>query len=200
MVLGSTWQDRSWSDSAVFLPYSKMVLPEQVEGDWDDIPKAGINYKNNKNMKLDIRRQKKALGAYYASVAFMDAQMGKVMAALKKSGLEDKTIVIFTSDQGCHLDEHEFWEKFSLRDESSGVPLIISVPGKKPAVCNSFVELLDLYPTLSSLCGLDIPKRIQGKNIAPMLDDPTHKVRDADFSVAPSRKGFLLREKNWSYI
>ena len=151
-------------------------------------------------MKLDIRRQKKALGAYYASVSFMDAQVGKVMAALKKAGLEDKTIVIFTSDHGYHLDEHEFWEKVSLRDESSGVPLIISVPGKKPAVCNSFVELLDLYPTISSLCGLDVPKRLQGKDISPMLDDPTHKVRDAAFSVAPSRKGFLLREEKWSYI
>ncbi len=183
-----------------YLPYSKMVLPEQVEGDWDDIPKAGINYKNNKNMKLDIRRQKKALGAYYASVSFMDAQVGKVMDALKKSGLEDKTIVIFTADHGYHLDEHEFWEKVSLRDESSGVPLIISVPGKKPAVCDSFVELLDLYPTLSSLCGLEIPKQIQGKDISPMLDDPQHKVREAAFSVAPMRKGFLLREKNWSYI
>ena len=183
-----------------FLPYSKMVLPELAEGDWDDIPKAGINYKNNKNMKLDIRRQKKALGAYYASVSFMDAQMGKVMAALKKAGLEEKTIVIFTSDHGYHLDEHEFWEKVSLRDKSSGVPLIISVPGKKPAVCNSFVELLDLYPTISSLCGLDVPKRLQGKDISPMLDDPTHKVRDAAFSVAPSRKGFLLREEKWSYI
>lgn len=183
-----------------YLPYSKMVLPEQVEGDWDDIPKAGINYKNNVNMKLDIRRQKKALGAYYASVSFMDAQVGKVVAALKKAGLEDKTIVIFTSDHGYHLDEHGFWEKVSLRDESSGVPLIICVPGKQPAVCDSFVELLDLYPTISSLCGVEVPVHLQGKNIARMLDDPTHKVREAAFSVAPMREGFLLREEKWSYI
>ena len=149
---------------------------------------------------MDIRRQKKALGAYYASVSFMDAQVGKVMAELKKSGLQSMTIVIFTSHHGYHLDEHEFSEKVSLRDESSGVPLIISVPGKKPAVSDSFVELLDLYPTISSLCGLEVPKRIQGKNISALLDDPTQKVRDAAFSVAPSRKRFLLREKNWSYI
>ena len=183
-----------------YLPYSKMVLPRQVEGDWDDIPKAGINYKNNKNMKLDIRRQKKALGAYYAAVSFMDAQVGKVMAALKKAGLEDQTIVIFTADHGYHLDEHEFWEKVSLRDESSGVPLIICVPGKKPAVCHSFVELLDLYPTTASLCGLEVPRGVQGKDITPMLDDPSYQVRDSAFSVAPMRKGFLLRDENWSYI
>ncbi len=80
------------------------------------------------------------------------------------------------------------------------MPLIISVPGKQPAVCNSLVELLDLYPTISKLCGLPVPDRIQGKDISPMLDAPDHTVRDAAFSVAPARKGFLLREDKWAYI
>ena len=183
-----------------FLPYDKMVLPEKVTGDWDDIPKPGINYKTSKNMQMDIRRQKKAMGGYYASVSFMDAQVGKVTAALQKAGIADKTVVIFTSDHGYHLGEHDFWAKVSLRDESAGVPLIISVPGKKPAVCNSLVELLDLYPTLSNLCGLEVPDRIQGKDISRTLEDPDHVVRDAAFSVAPMRKGFLLREQKWAYI
>lgn len=183
-----------------FLPYDKMVLPEKVPGDWDDIPKAGINYKTSVNMKMDVRRQKKAMGGYFASVSFMDAQVGKVMAALKKAGLEDNTIVIFTSDHGYHLGEHDFWAKVSLRDESAGVPLIVSVPGRKPAVCDSFVELLDLYPTLSSLCGLEVPARLQGKNITVTLDDPNAEVRETAFSVAPARKGFLLRNERWSYI
>ena len=183
-----------------FLPYSKMKLPPKIEGNWDDIPKAGINFKTSVNMKMDIRRQKKAVGGYYASVAFMDAQVGKVLAALKKSGVADRTIVIFTSDHGYHLGEHDFWAKVSLRDESAQVPLIISVPGQKPAVCKSFVELLDLYPTLASLCSLPAQPRLQGKDISPMLQDPKHKVRTTAFSVAPSRKGFLLRDKNWAYI
>ena len=183
-----------------FLPYEKMVLPRKFPGDWDDIPKPGINYKTSLNMKMDVRRQKKAMGGYYASVAFMDAQVGKVMAALRKAGIADKTIVIFTSDHGYHLGEHDFWAKVSLRDESAGVPLIISVPGRKPAVCHSLVELLDLYPTVSKLCGLNIPDRIQGKDISSMIEDPAQSVRDAAFSVAPSRKGFLLREDKWAYI
>ena len=183
-----------------FLPYSKMKLPPKVDGDWDDIPKPGINYCTSVNMKMDIRKQKKAVGGYYASVAFLDAQVGKVMKALKDSGQADRTIVIFTSDHGFHLGEHDFWAKVSLLDESSQVPLIISVPGRKPAVCNSLVELLDLYPTLSALCGLPAQERLQGKDISKMLDDPSHVVRDAAFSVAPMRKGFLLREDNWSYI
>ena len=118
----------------------------------------------------------------------------------RKQGKRDDTIVIFTSDHGFHLGEHDFWAKVSLRDESAKVPLIISMPGKKPAVCDSFVELLDLYPTLSSLCGLPEQSRLQGKNISKMLDDPTHQIREEAFSVAPMRTGFLLRNKNWAFI
>ena len=66
-----------------FLPYDKLVLPKKRPGDWDDIPKPGINYKTSVNMKIDIRRQKKAVGGYYASVAFVDRQVGKVLNACK---------------------------------------------------------------------------------------------------------------------
>jgi len=183
-----------------FLPYSKMTLPEKRENAWADTPKAGINYKTSVNMKMNERQQKKAVGGYYASVAFMDAQVGKVMKALKDSGKDKNTIVIFTSDHGYHLGEHDFWAKVSLREESASVPLIISMPGKKPAVCNSLVELLDLYPTLSSLCGLEVPARLQGKDISGMIDDPKMSVRAAAFSTAPMRRGFLLREEKWAYV
>ena len=181
-----------------FLPYDGMVLPEKVDGDWDDIPEQGINYKTSVNMKMDIRRQKKALGGYYASVSFMDAQVGKVMNALEEAGLRNKTIVIFTSDHGFHLGEHDFWAKVSLLEESAKVPLIISVPGKKPAVCNSFVELLDLYPTTASLCGLEVPKRLQGKDISVLLDDPSENLREAAFCA--NGKGMLLRNDRWALI
>ncbi|WP_366055802.1 sulfatase [Gimesia sp.] len=186
-----------------FLPYSRHVLPEKVDGDWEDIPQLGINYKTSLNMKMDVRRQKKAVGGYLASVAYMDAQVGKVLEAVKRSGLEDRTIVIFTSDHGYHLGEHDFWAKVSLHEESAAVPLIISVPGKQPAVCDSIVELLDLYPTISSLCGLKIPEGIQGKDLSPLLDDPGQRVRDTAFSVDPRNKGnrgFLLRDERWAYI
>jgi iduronate 2-sulfatase len=183
-----------------YLPYDKLPLPPKIVGDWEDIPRPGINYKTSVNMTMDDRRQRKAIGGYYASVAFMDAQVGKVLDALEKSGQAENTIVIFTSDHGYHLGEHNFWAKVSLRDESSMVPLIIKVPGKKPAVCHSLVELLDLYPTVADLCGLEVPPRLQGKNISRMLDDPQHSVRSAAFSVAPSTKGYLLREDKWAYI
>ena len=185
-------------DYTGFLPYSKIQLPPKLKDDWADIPKAGINYKTSKNMKMDVRRQKKAVGGYYASVAFMDRMVGQVLDGLKEAGLDEKTIVIFTSDHGYHLGEHDFWAKVSLHDESAAVPLIIRMPGKKPAVCHSLVELLDLYPTLSNLCGLKVPERLQGKDISKMMTDPAKEVRSAAFSV--NGKGFLLREENWAYI
>ena len=185
-------------DYTDFLPYAKMQLPPKLKEDWADIPKAGINYKTSKNMKMDLRRQKKAVGGYYASVAFMDRMVGQVLDGLKEAGLDDNTIVIFTSDHGYHLGEHDFWAKVSLHDESAAVPLIIRMPGKKPAVCHSLVELLDLYPTLSNLCGLKVPGRLQGKDISEMMTDPAKEVRSAAFSV--NGKGFLLREQDWAFI
>ena len=181
-----------------FLPYSKMPLPPKIKDDWKDIPKAGINYKTSVNMKMDERRQRKAVGGYYASVVFMDRMVGQVLDALKESGQEENTIVIFTSDHGYHLGEHDFWAKVSLHEESAAVPLIIKVPGEKPAVCHSLVELLDLYPTVSNLCGLEVPKRIQGRDLSQVFENPAHEVRDAAFSV--NGKGYLLREDRWAYL
>ena len=172
-----------------FLPYDKLSLPLKVEGDWDDIPKAGINYKTSLNMKMDVRRQKKAVGGYLASVAYMDAQVGKVIDALEKSGQADNTIVIFTSDHGYHLGEHDFWAKVSLRDESAMVPLIIRVPGKKPAMCHSLVELVDLYPTIASVVR-------SGCSAAASRTRHLSGIRRPDLSVARSgvqRRAFQQR-------
>jgi iduronate 2-sulfatase len=189
---------------APFLPYSKLSLPpkhaKDMASSWRDTPRAGVNYKTSENMQMDERRQKKALGGYYACVRFVDAQVGKLMAALEANGLTERTIVIFTSDHGFHLGEHDFWAKVSLRDESARVPLIVCVPGKEPAVCNSLVELQDLFPTTARLCGLEVPERIHGEDITALLDDPNRSVRDMAFSVAPMREGFLVREDRWAYI
>ncbi|MBA2116519.1 sulfatase [Bremerella alba] len=183
-----------------YKPYADRQLPEKVAGDWDDIPKLGINYRTSKGMQMDIRRQKKAVGGYYGAVAFLDAQVGKVLDALEASGEADNTIVIFTSDHGYHLGQHDFWAKVSLHEESASVPLIIKVPGQKPAVCDSLTQLLDLYPTTAALCGLEVPARLQGKDITPLLKDPQAKVHDEVLNVSPMQKGFLLRSDRWAFI
>lgn len=190
------------SPKSYHLPYppETMTLPEKRPGDWDDIPKPGINYKTSVNMRMDVTRQKKAVAGYYAAVSYMDAQVGKVLDALAGAGLNEKTIVIFTGDNGFHLGEHDFWAKVSLHEESAVVPLIISVPGKQPAVSDSLVELLDLYPTTASLCGLEVPARLQGMDLSPILDDPTKKVRDVAFCVAGMSNGLMLRDDRWAFI
>ena len=181
-------------------PYQEIKLPEQVEKDWDDIPERGINYVTSVNAEMNDVQKQKAIAAYYAAVSYMDTQVGKVLKTIKEEGLEDNTIVVFTSDHGFHLGEHEFWMKVSLHEESVKVPMIIKVPGKKPTVVNSFTELLDLYPTLADLAGLEYPKNIQGKSLKPLLDNPNKKVRDMAFSVTQGGKSFLIRTHKWAYI
>ena len=185
-------------------PFEEVVLPEKVEDDWDDIPDPGINYVTSVNAEMNLEQEKKAVAAYYAAVSYMDAQLGKVLNAIEEEGLETNTIVIFTSDHGFHLGEHDFWMKVSLHEESVRVPLIIKVPGKKPAVCNSLVELLDLYPTIAELAGLKTSKHIQGKSLTNAFDNPDYEVRDMAFSISGIQKrrgkSFLLRTEDWAYI
>ena len=179
-----------------FAPYAfdEMFLPPKIPGDLDDIPANSVNRRTSEHLQMDIYQQKKLIRAYYASVSFMDAMTGKVMEALEQSGQRDNTIVIFTSDHGYHLGEHDLWSKVSVHEESARVPLIISVPGKQPVVCDSLVELLDLYPTVSKLCGLKIPGNLQGHDISPILDDPKVKVRDAVLCST------LYREQRWALM
>ena len=181
-------------------PFENVILPDSVANDWDDIPKRGINYVTSVNGKMSLEQEQKAIAAYYASVAYMDAQLGKVLNTLKEEGLEDNTIVIFTSDHGFHLGEHRFWMKVSVHEESARVPLIIKMPGKKPAVCHSFTELIDLYPTIAELAGLEYSEHLQGKSLVKTLDDPDHEVRDMAFCVTQGGKTFLLRTDKWAYI
>ena len=181
-------------------PFEAVSLPPKVEGDWDDIPERGINYVTSVNGQMNETQEQKAIAAYYASVTFLDAQVGKVLQTLEEEGLDDNTIVVFTSDHGFHLGEHRFWMKVSLHEESVRVPMIIKVPGKKAAVCHSFTELLDLYPTIAALAGLDYSENLQGKSLVEVLDDPSKTVRAMAFSVSQGGKTFLLRTKKWAYI
>lgn len=181
-------------------PYEGIILPKQLENDWDDIPERGINYVTSVNAEMNSVHKQKAIAAYYASVSYMDAQVGKVLKTLKEEGLEEKTIIVFISDHGFHLDEHEFWMKVSLHEESVKVPMMIKVPGKKTSITDSFAELVDLYPTLADLAGLNYPKTIQGKSLVPILENPRKKVREFAFSVTQGGKSFLLRTDQYAFI
>ncbi|TWT81442.1 Arylsulfatase [Planctomycetes bacterium CA13] len=178
-------------------PWQKMVPPTVSAGDQDDVIHK---YVTTSRLKFNETEKKKSIAGYYASVTYMDAQVGKVLQKLEDEGLAENTIVIFASDHGFFLGEHDFWSKQYVHEESARVPLIIKVPGKVPAVCGSFAELVDLFPTTAELCGLPVPTRLQGKSLATTLDDPTATVRDAAFTVMGSNTLYCLRSADYAFI
>ena len=158
-----------------YYPREKMRIVPDVKADQADIPPAGLaSFKREQdNMTDDQRRD--ALQGYYASISFMDAQVGRVVDALDRLGLAENTIIVFTSDHGYLTGEHGLWQKQSLFEESARVPLLIVAPGvsKPKSVAASPVSQLDLFPTLAELAGIKAPANLQGQSLAPMLRDPS---------------------------
>ena len=180
-------------------PWQSMRLPLQVEGDLDDIPKMGlagtISSRNPIGQYPD--NQKRMWSGYYAAIAFMDEQVGRLLSALEKQGLRESTAVAFTSDHGYHLGDHQFWQKSNLHEQVLRVPLIVSAPGFPTGRTRAMVELVDLFPTLSELAGLPIPDSVQGSSLVPILRDAEATVKDSALSF---HKGHSLRTSQWHYM
>ncbi len=125
--------------------------------------------------------------AYYACISYIDAQIGRVLDELERTGLNDDTIVALYGDHGYHLGEHGLWGKTTNFELDTCVPLIVRALGMKSAgkSSSSLVELVDLYPTLAELAGLPITKQLEGKSIARILDDPEHVTKTAAVSQYP---------------
>ena len=109
----------------------------------------------------------------------MDAQIGRVLDKLKETGLDKNTIIVFTSDHGYHLGEHGHWQKQTLFDVATRVPLIFAGPGIKKNLgsIDSPVELVDLYPTILELAEMQAPKFLSGKSLVPYFKNMGHEVR-----------------------
>lgn len=123
---------------------------------------------------------RKALHGYYASVSYVDAQVGRVLAALKTNGLDENTIVVLIGDHGWHLGEHNFWGKHNTLKNSLQAPLIVHAPGHQGGNHTSaLVEYLDVYPTIVELAGLPIPDHVEGRSLTPLLANPGTKWKDA---------------------
>ena len=153
-------------------PQDRVPLPEESPNDWNDKPEAAM-YTNPLNWGLDKDKCREALRAYYASITFMDAQVGRILKALEELKLADNTIIVFMSDHGYGVGQHGQWMKEALFEYAARTPLIIAVPGFTNGVPSSqIVELLDIYPTLAELCSLEPPRDLQGKSLVPLLKNP----------------------------
>lgn len=128
--------------------------------------------------------------AYLASVSYVDAQIGKMLDALDESGARENTIIMLWSDHGWHLGDMGIWGKATNYEIATRVPMIISTPnmpaehrGKKT---DALVELVDMYPTLSELAGLELPDHLEGFSFAPLLENPDRPWKKAVFSQYPN--------------
>lgn len=185
----------------------KMPLVKGVKEDVKDLPldALGSHKKEHELLTDDLRQQ--AIQAYFASITFMDAQVGRVLNKLEELGLAENTIVVFTSDHGYHLGEHGLWQKMSLFEESTRVPLILAGPGvtEKGKVAATPVGLIDLYPTLAKMCDVPTPENLQGQNLIPILEDTSKEGRGWAVSQVmrgkgkDQRFGYTIRTPRWRY-
>ena len=148
-------------------------------------------------LNLEPERAKEIKEAYYATISFVDAQVGRILDNLEANGLDKNTIVVFTSDHGYHLGEHGHWQKNTLFENATRIPLIISAPNSvnKGVSSNSPVELIDLYPTLMDLTNIKKPRHVVGKSLQPIMKDVNTSVRES--ALTRWRKGYSIKTKRF---
>jgi iduronate 2-sulfatase len=190
--------------ASCFEPYpdSEMELPEFVIG--DNIPKEALSNQNKKAQGMNEEQQRQAISAYMASVRFMDQQVGRLLDALDRLKIRDNTIVVFISDHGYNLGEHDCWAKHSLWEGVARVPMIISYPGYEKqhgTTSESITELIDLYPTLAELCGLSEkqPGILQGESLAGIIRGEKAEFRKTTAYTISHNKGASIRTDRWRY-
>ena len=193
-------------------PLETLRLPYAPKDDREDVPTAAFAHNCPiPHYGLDEVTCLKAMQAYYACVSFIDAQVGRMLDALDRLELTDNTIVVFWSDHGYHLGEHNgIWQKRTLFEQGAKAPLIIrnSKAEGKGQPCRRIVEFVDIYPTLTELAGLPTPKQVEGRSLKRLLDNPltqwngtaiTQVLRPADDRLKDPVMGRSIRTERWRY-
>jgi arylsulfatase A-like enzyme len=161
-------------------PLESIQLPPYKIDDLDDLPEEGRrmalangDYEALKATANPEHEWKKAIRAYLACIAYADAMIGRVIDALDRSEYKNNTIVVLWGDHGWHLNEKNHWRKFSLWEEATRAPLIFRVPGvtKGGSVCTVPVDFMNIFPTLTKLCGFDIPQHVEGVSMISLLQN-----------------------------
>ncbi|MAI74395.1 MAG: iduronate-2-sulfatase [Rhodopirellula sp.] len=193
-------------------PVDKLRLPFAPINDRADIPTAAFAHNCPvPNYSLPKSTLLQAMQAYYACVSFIDAQVGRLLNALDRLKLTDNTIVVFWSDHGYHLGEHNgIWQKRTLFEQGARAPMIVRAPGQAGNGTSSprVVEFVDLYPTLTALAGIQAPSGLAGRSLEKLLQDPiatwdghaiTQILRPADQRLATPVMGCSIRTERWRY-
>lgn len=187
----------------------RITLPAFYRDSGEDlslVPKHALRPNNNVFRFAPPSRDEAidAVHAYLASTAFVDAQVGRVLAQLKAQGLDSNTIVVLTGDHGYQLGEHGLWAKQTLFEGSTRVPLIFAAPGVKPGASRGLVEQVDIYPTLAHLAGFELPAHLQGQSLRPLLADPQAAGKPAAFGMMQATHtqafGRCVRTDRYRYI
>jgi len=183
-------------------PLNKIPLPVHSPGDTTQYPREAF-FTYPFNWGLNEAQRREAIQAYYASITFMDAQVGRVLDALDRLGLADNTIVVLWSDHGYLLSEHGQWMKQSLFEESARVPMIVAAPGVKGngAASPRTVELQDIYPTITDWCRVGTPAHVAGNSLLPLLSNPKKVWSQPAITQVARNNGMgrSIRTERWRY-
>ncbi|HEX7366563.1 MAG TPA: sulfatase, partial [Pelobium sp.] len=158
-------------------------------------------------LKLDDAKQRELIHGYYASISYIDALIGNLLAQLKSSGLDKNTIIVFWGDHGWHLGDHSLWNKHSNFEEATKAPLMIHLPNQQAKmVYNSVTEFVDIYPTLVELAGLPVSKNLDGKSLLSALKGDEKPIKEFAISQYPRKNGsenymgYALRTKQYRLV
>lgn len=146
-------------------------------------------------------QQRELLQGYYAAVSFIDDLVAELLDELQKTGKAENTIVVLWGDHGFHLGDHGMWGKHTTMEQANRVPMMIHVPGEKGGYATTLVELLDLFPTLVELAGLEAPGNLQGKSLVPVIRDPQTDLGDVAISQYKRKGayGYSMRTARYRY-
>jgi len=150
---------------------------------------------------LPEEEQRKLIHGYMAAVSYVDAQVGKLIDALEKTGKMDQTVIILWGDHGYHLGDHNQWGKSTNFEQSTRSPMIISAPGIGNNSVKSATEFIDIYPTLCELTGLDLPDHMQGKSLVDILQraDENESFAISQFQ-RDEKMGYAIRDDRYRYV
>lgn len=184
-------------------PLEEVELPGILENDLEDVSPVSLRWLRRSWQRWMIANDQwaKAVQAYQASISYSDYMVGKLIEGLEKSGAMENTVIVLWSDHGMHIGEKEQWEKFTLWEESTRVPLFISAPGITEKGSNSAeaVSLLDIFPTLVELTGTEVFPQLEGTSLLPLLKDPDLN-RDEPAVTTYHYNNHSVRTENWRYI